>query len=305
MYHLEKSKTEDVSPKRAQEILTRRNTFEGQRPLGMPWANYLATAIKRKSLVKGAISFAQNGNTEQVVVNGQHTLQAIVLSETTLRCTVDEYHYDEPDDLWRLYATFDVGRSRSQRDIVVAARGLFNSDYLKNAPLRLLTVVGTALYYLASGKPVFGKSIHDKTIKPRLLQENEVSVRFVESVYAGTNMVPDVPISTAMIATWRKCEKASEFWPRVITGAELLRNSPEWHLARALGDQRTLSVRAALSKRGGGTGRLFGMWNLCIGWWNTYAAKETRNTLRLAALKELLEVRGCGVCARCKSPSHG
>src|SRR5688500_10994055 len=98
-YKLVQTRTETLSPKRAQEILTKYNTFPGQRNLDMRWAQSIASLIESGKFAKAHVVLASNGTLDStVLMNGQHQCQGIVLADTSVRTTFDDYHCDDPDD---------------------------------------------------------------------------------------------------------------------------------------------------------------------------------------------------------------
>lgn len=286
MYTLEKTRTEKLSPRRAQEILARENTFEGQRDLDRNWTIALGEAINKGTLTKGNIAFAQNGQGERFLVNGQHTCQAIVNADQSLMCTIDDYHCETSDDIWRLYATFDVGKQRGEQTIMKAARGLFKSESLRDVPLAIMASCGTSLLLLGdSTSPCFTFKRVPRTVKPELIEKHVHDVLYVRTLLAEIDMKPTIPILIPIIASHRGLpEKADDFWRRVLGGFGLEKNSPEWKLNRELGPQKSTVTKAALGP--GGMIRNFTTWNLCVAWWNSFITGKPRVMVRLNEMKE-------------------
>ncbi len=289
MFKLERSRTEKVSPKRAQEILAHENTFEGQRSLRQPHAVALSVAIKSGTMAKGNIAFGQNGES-RVVVNGQHTLQGIVFSDTSLTCTIDEYQCDTNEDFWMLYASFDVGKNRSDADVMRAARCRFESGSLQIVPLRTLSACATALSFLRDGiEPDFTMKTLAKAEKPTIVQQYESDILFVGSLYEGLNSDPTVPLATPIIATGRANKKrATDFWTRVLGGFDLVKGSPEWNLHRSLFADQTTAIKVGL--KGNGRIRITSTWNLCVGWWNSFITGDARRSVKLAGIKTPMKI---------------
>lgn len=286
-FQLVQTRTEDISHKRAQELLRSFNNFEGQRPLGMDWSQYLANEMREGTFTKGAISLAENGSKKTYIVNGQHQLQAAVLAEKTIRATVDTYHCDTEADFWRLYAKFDVHRGRTDKHVMAAARGLFQSEKLREVDFRTLAACGTALVWLGGGiEPQFTGKVLSKTMKPSLVERYENDVLFVRDVLvAASNARPVVGVIAAIIATNRVTKgQCFDFWRRVLGGFELAKNSPEWYLHKDI-------AGGLIPKIGGkGGGRHSYVWNLCLAWWDSYATETPRRSVKLEAIKGLLKV---------------
>lgn len=297
MYSLQGTRTEDVSPKRSQEILNTRNNFPGQRKLRMDWAQYLASEMSGDAFTKGHIVFAENGTEDSaVLINGQHQLQACVIANRPFRATIDTYHVENDDDKWHLFGKFDVQKTRSEAVIMKAAKGMFKSELLRGVSLRTLSACSTALQFLGGGViPRLGGygavKILSKTDKVDLVQKYESDVLFVDQMFIASGREKNamkVMEATCIIATSRKNKaKAKDFWPRVMGGMDLEKNSPEWRLHRELSS-------GGLTKRSGmsGGGRLLLQWNLCITWWNSYITGKNRDSVKLASMKGPVEVCG-------------
>ena len=287
MYKLVSTRTEDVSFRRAQEILNKYNAFEGQRPMSQPWAQYLGSAMESGVFTKANIAFATNGNGVKYLMNGQHCCEGSTQFKTTFRATIDEYHCDHKDDFWKLFATFDVGKPRTERNVMKAAAGLFHSKELREVDLRALATCGTALSWLDAGVvPDFTMKFLDKSAKPVLVQKFEKDVLFYKSILdtAGCGQTV-VCVCASIIATARLNQaKAKEFWPRVLGGYDLDRGSAEWRLSK--------DISAGLIVKTGQSGgsRLVKMWNLCASWWNAYARKESRKSVKLESIKGIVEL---------------
>jgi hypothetical protein len=283
MYELESSRTEQISTRRAEEML-RRNTFDGQRPVNKNWVQHLANAQKTGTFTKGHIAFGVNGNNTDVLMNGQHQLHASILSGTTITATIDRYRCHDKDDMWHLFATFDTQRPRSERHVMKAARGFFSRE-LQGVPLDILAACGTALLWLGGGTVAnFNAKAASKAMKADLCQQYEKDVLEVAR-YARDGERIHVPVAGAIIATSRKnIQKARPFWERVIGGDQLVRNTPQWHLNKSLGSTGDRFTS--------GMGRNTGIYSLCVAWWNAYLAGTPRVSVKLASMKTIPEVKG-------------
>lgn len=288
-YTLTQARSEDISPKRAQEFLSKFNNFEGQRPINVPWVQHLAAKMQSGEFANGHIAFAENGTGGKFLVNGQHTLSASVLCGMTFRATIEDYHVEVKDDTWKLFGAFDTQRTRSQAQIMGAARGLFASKGLQGTDLRTLAVCGTALSFLGAGiTPNFAIRPLDKTTKPALIQKYESDVLFYSSVLEGAGVDPSQVVTMAcccVIATGRiDQKKAFNFWTRVLGGFDLERGTAEWRLNR--------DIESGLVARAGykGGGRNQAVWNLCSCWWNSFITKTPRKAVKLGSIKGTVEL---------------
>lgn len=92
------------------------------------------------------ITFAVH-NKKHYLINGQHTLHAIVAYGEPVMLTLEDYPVVSEHDIASLYATFDRNLSRSQNDIF-HAHGLAQATGLQKAEI---ASVAAALPYVLSG----------------------------------------------------------------------------------------------------------------------------------------------------------
>lgn len=104
-----------ITPSLAETII-RKHNYANQRPLSKSHVGVLAEAMKNSDFREyTSIGFAVR-NGEPILVNGQHTLNAIALSGKSIWLS---FHFDRVQDdaeVEALYSTFDIGRKRQARD---------------------------------------------------------------------------------------------------------------------------------------------------------------------------------------------
>lgn len=272
MYTIYKTRTETVSPRKAEEYL-RSNTFLGQRKLDPSWVQNLVSCQKDGSFTKGAISLAETRESNDLVLmNGQHQLNACIMSGLPMLATIDWYKYENDQDLWHLFALFDTHKARSERHIMKAARGLFESEYLREIPLSILAACGSALVFVGGETtPNFSAKTIKKSDKADLVQTYQKDVLFVASM--GFQRI-NVPVVCAMITTHRKdADRADTFWRRILHNDQLVRGTPEHRLHADLNDY--------YQKQRGGSGRNLRVYRLCVEWWNAHVTGTKRRFVRL------------------------
>lgn len=281
MFKLTQTTTRTIGATQA-EALLRLNTFDGQRPLQDAWVKQLAAEQAAGNFIKGAIAFARNcKNMTRVLMNGQHQLAAVMMSDCPQRFTVDDYQYETADDLWHLFAKFDVHRARTEQHVMRAARGLFHDASLRDVPIRTLSAAGAALVWLRGEvDPVFTNKAINRAQKAELVEEYKADVLWLDEVIAKSGMChpPVVAVVCAMLGTHRaNAAKADAFWPNVLSGVELKRNSPQWHLHA--------EISKGISKAGlGGGGRYRHQFAMCVAWWNSYITGMNRKIVHLNKL---------------------
>lgn len=290
MYLLMDAKKCTITPRRAEELL-KLNTFEGQRPLSTDTIQGIASKIKDGSFRVADVAKAKqsfNGGHE-VIVNGQHTLHGIVLAAKPITAFIQEWDCPTKDDLWKLFGTFDVQRSRTPQHILKAARGLFKSSALQAMPLRILDVCGGALVYLGGGtRPNFGAKTKDRCLKPQLVQQYEKDVVFAARFFTeGAEGMFIQPVVTSIIAASRIDKDACEkFWMPAITGEMLKQSDPQYDIRRKL-----LYGQFSAKHNFSTYVRNIAIWNLCGSWWNTWRSGEKRNSVKVAAMTKPVDLR--------------
>jgi len=199
-----------------------------------------------------------------------------------VKCIVSHYTCDSEDDLWHLFATFDVHATRTQGQIFKGARPFLKDDRLHAMPLRILSACGSALAIIGDkGKPNFNRhSSISKTPKVEAVNDNSDAVLWVNGlINKNTQHLSRVGVIAAMIATRRaNKEMADSFWKVVADGIGVTsKDSQAWRLREKL-----LHSGASLNSRHGH----FIAYSICVSWWNSFVAGEKRNSVKIQVLKE-------------------
>lgn len=106
-----------ITPDVAAEYVTRFN-YSGQRPFNRKHVMVLAEAMRRGQFREyTGINFAVLGGVP-CLVNGQHTLRAIVDVQKPIWLSVHLRKVESEEDIESEYSKFDIGRSRSLRDVM-------------------------------------------------------------------------------------------------------------------------------------------------------------------------------------------
>lgn len=90
------------------------------RPIRKHWVSYLAEQMRLGRFQPTSIIATVKCNDRTYLVNGNHTLRAILESGVALRLPTIEYATDDFGDVRELYAKFDRGLSRSTADALRA-----------------------------------------------------------------------------------------------------------------------------------------------------------------------------------------
>ncbi len=275
-----------VTPKEAERFLAL-NNFPGQRPYNPVKGRAYADNMAKKSHRRIEIAVAKVQETGvRYLMNGQHNCNAVLIHNKPYPAIVSYYTCDTMEDAWRLFATFDVHASRTERQFMHSRRGLFKDERLHGMPLRVLQCCGTALYALGDGvEPQFMiPTTHVKTEKADLVEKYSEDVLFV-SLFTEYRHMMIVGCVAAIIATGRKNSTAAlDFWTGVGTGEMLVKSDPQFKLRDSL---MNLKFLAGLR---GTRSRQRAMFNLCGTWWNAWRSGQQRGSVKINAMNGMVKV---------------
>jgi cold shock CspA family protein len=277
MYKLtQQTQVRKITPKEAEGFLAI-NNFPGQRNLNHVKARYYADMLVKGAFRPVNISVV-TFNRLRYLVNGQHVCTACIMAGKEMAANVDYYRCDSREELWALYASFDVNPTRTQGDIFKGARGQLSDARLHDVSLKHLAACGTALFNVMRPEVCFGLTTLDKGQKVKLVDDNPEFViwsgQFHETRYMAT-----VGVLSAMIATWNaNREKAFEFWPVVRDGIGFTgKSDPRYLLRERLRDGLGEGMRARSGQ--------FAEYATCISFWNDWRTGNTRRSVKVASMK--------------------
>jgi len=264
------------------------NTFEGQRQLCGIKVNRYCAMMKTGEMrpIEIAVAKLEYENGRNVLMNGQHTLNAIIKNGAPHRATIQYWKCSTPQDAYKLFGSFDVHGTRTQTQIMKAAKPRLADERLHAVPTRVLNVCGSALAFLGGGMaPVFNsQSSGSKTRKPDLCDMHGDDVMFVAR-FAGSARLMFTGVVTAMISTHRADPiGAMEFWSRVDDGIGMQsRSDPRYALREYLNDE---SPR----KYTGGQARNHELYYTCVMFWNSFVKGESRTRVNLSSISQSRKV---------------
>lgn len=227
-----------IKPKYAGSLL-KFNNFVGQRNIRENHAVQLSQKMQDGRFHVGNIALVhQNGDT--LLADGQHQLTASVLAKVPFKAVLQEYHLngeDDPNQLATVFSQFNVDCVRGRGDIAwIYACQLGWSDWNR----RVVTLLATALSLLhnveSHGEMRYYSEKLTKDQSASLLVENQKVCQWVNSLdVASHRHMKRAPAIAAMIATYRKAQKASdEFWRAVTAGEMLKASDPQYRLREFL-----------------------------------------------------------------------
>lgn len=274
MYRLSLAKLKEISGVDAMDLLEL-NTYEGQRPLRPKHVAMLRGEIEDGRFLIGniAVAILNYDNKRKVIVNGQHQLKALLVSNIPIRVIYQEYSCDGPEDMANLYAGFDNHAARSLGDVVVPESIALGVDGWKGRTLRVI---------VSAAVSINGAEEWPKREKAHLLGMYVKQGSFVNNIVKESRSSRHLMRSSvvrAMMETYDKdWQSAKIFWEEVRDGAELKKNDPALLLKNYL---QTTSIstsnRRAASNQEAVTARE--MYVKCLHAWNA-SRSGTKTNLR-------------------------
>jgi len=204
-----------ITPEMASDLLSK-NNYMSQRNLNKSHVVMLRRAIESGDFHIGSVCVARDENGDEFLMNGQHQLNAVLLSGVPIKATVIEAHCPTRADLSRLFAQFDVGRNRSLTDIVTAEVGSASVKW----HWRTGSLVAASLNILLDNK---NQSRYEKAANvTRHIPVGNFVNQFMDE---STKHIWKAPVIAAMIKTyWKDREVAKDFWNGVAYG-EMLKST--------------------------------------------------------------------------------
>lgn len=213
------------------------NTLPFQRTLRQYHVKYLALMMHRGTFAQGTINFAVTLS-GTYLVNGQHTLNAIISSGLPQELSV-VYHYVSDDDLPVLYASFDRGLTRTHTD-TISMYDIFGDEGFSKT---FVGHVSSGLDLVATGfapDTAYGSNIlnllRSSAIRAELIREWKKEARFfyydVYSLLGGLTsgqkaMFSRKPIIALALVTYRYNKNlASQFWHGAVKDDALKKGDP-------------------------------------------------------------------------------
>lgn len=273
-FSLLQRKVEKINPERAASLLAF-NNHEAQRRLSQRHVDYLARKIEGGLFRVGNVALGHCGP-QQRLMNGQHTLSAVIKTGATVDALVEHYQVEGEKGFALLFQQFDpIMSSRTQRDmnrIEAAALGL-------EWPAHVVGLVVSGLS-LNSGR--YRNSTSEDRVA--LLGDNMEAGGFVARLLEGrARHLEKKAVVAAMLRTWNASHECAElFWTAVRDGEGLSRTMPEYHLRDFL---MVHDTREGSRRRGTATDHEYLC--RCISAWNARRAGASMKVLRYAPDKDV------------------
>jgi hypothetical protein len=139
-----------ITPDLAKTFLSEKYYYEFNRTLNKMHVDFLADAMKKKRFDPTAqIALGCVPNDQDYLINGQHTLHAIIKSGLPQRLNIVRYNVRDYTDVHSLFSHYDIGKMRTFADSVKAFEVSKNTGLLHTQ----ITLTAGALRYMKSGFP--------------------------------------------------------------------------------------------------------------------------------------------------------
>jgi hypothetical protein len=226
----------DIAPELAQlwiDEATLAEDLGAMRPIRDWWVTYLAREMLKGEFAQSAVIGIGRLRGREGILNGNHTLRAIVRSGVTLTLPVETYDCKTEGEFRHLYATWDTGQKRQRRDTLRAydAIGMFGHGEATQSDV---TNLSSAVSFMLKG---FGiKYVSDPSIRlsnAELMAEMKSWVEpyaLLRAITGGGNtnswngriLRRQGVCSVALITIRDQPELAQKFWRAVVSGTGLI-----------------------------------------------------------------------------------
>ena len=263
----------NVTPAIAQDWL-QKYRFERQRTLRQHHVQFLANLMRQGHFRPGSSVAIAVENGAHYLINGQHTLTAIVQSGVTITLSIETYVVSSMDEVAKLYTTFDTNLRRSVRDVMMSQD--LPSRY--NLTIPQTTSFASALPIILSGFDSGARSPKH----PLLIQLRDPQVRQkvmddwipYASLYYGIfincpkyifNQGLRASVAALGITTFRyQAAKAETFWTQVAKQENLTASMPAYKLIQFLNSNPLFDLRMG-----------YQYVRYCAGAWNAFFQGRT------------------------------
>jgi len=234
MYKFITSEIATISPKEATSLL-KYNVYPGQRGIKKQHVADLANRMQKGMFTVGSVCLAHylngdNGQPMFVLMDGQHTLNAVIKSDSNINVVIERVSCKDSKDLALLYQQKDGGVSRSLQDYVVAEKNALNINW----------PTATASLIVAAVAIINNYTHQSKAKKIELLEQYIPDGEFIIDILGDKRSISNAhlwraPVISTMILTYRSDQGSAEvFWKKVRSGEMLMNDDPQFVLRNFL-----------------------------------------------------------------------
>jgi len=260
-----------LTPERARHFM-KMNGYIGQRNMSESHVLELMEKMKQKDFHEAQIARLRRLDGKERLINGQHTLEAVVRTGLSQYMSLHTWVMEEGDtevDVARVFSQYDVNKVRTRAAINWIYGCQINPDWTRD----FVSAMGAALAWIASdyadGNVKISKDANGALFKEYLAECNFVhEICFQKASTSGPPHMLRAPVFTAMVNTWRTNRKdAAKFWQAVCEGEMLKKTDPamkcrEWLMSHTLSKGPQLGPKRYASRHE--------FYSRCVGWWNEF-----------------------------------
>lgn len=277
---------QDITPALATKMLGEMS-YERQRTSRPEHIKFLANEMRAKRFIGNTIGVCQLPGGTQTLINGYHTLNAIIESGLTQSMPVEVFEVKANQDISKVYARFDRQLKRTRTDSI-RVYGLEESFSLPPSILSRFSAASVVIMkdFTSGGGLSY---VSDDEVILFMMDWLTDCKKYLE-------FIKETPLTQVMtmrhvfpigLMTTRYSDKASEFWGKVATDDGLYMNDPRKTLHDWLKD--TGLSRDSNRKRQ--VTLPVGMRAVAAGW-NAYAEERTLASIRVLNTTLPLVIRG-------------
>lgn len=216
---------QEITPEVAKRMLENMK-YEGQRTLRKEHISFLANEMKEKRFVGNTLGVCRLPGGTEYLINGYHTLNAIVLSNTTQSMPVEFFDVRSNQEISKVYARFDRQLRRTRTD-TIRVYGLEDSFGL--APSVLTKYSAAAAIIIRDFSSGGGLSyLSDDEVVLFMIDWLEYAKQYL-SLIKETSLVQAMLMRHVFpigLVTCRYSDKADEFWSKTASDDGLLVGDP-------------------------------------------------------------------------------
>jgi hypothetical protein len=228
------------------------------RPIRDWWVSYLAREMLKGQFSQSAMIGIGRLRGREGILNGNHTLRAIVRSGVTLTLPVETYDCETEAEFRHLYATWDTGQNRKRSDSLRAYDAIQMFGHGEQVAQADVGNLSSAVAFMLKGfgdKP--GSDPNARPSNAELMVEMRPWVgpyAVLRSITGGGNtdswnariLRRQGVCSVALITLRDQPELAQKFWRAVVSGVLVRENDPALRLRDYL---MTSSVRGGAARQ--------------------------------------------------------
>lgn len=216
---------QDITPAIATKMLAEMN-YDRQRGIRLDHVHFLAHEMKEKRFTSNTIGICELPGGSQFLVNGYHTLMAIVEVGLTQQLPVQFFSTKTHQDVAKVYARMDKQLRRTRAD-TIRTYGLEDSFELPPSTLSKYAAASVIIMHdFATGGSLSYTS--DDEVILFMMDWLEHAKKFLETI-KETPLVQEMvkrPVFPIGLMTMRYSGKAPEFWSKVATDDGLAVGDP-------------------------------------------------------------------------------